>query len=179
MLRGREVALRARIESDVPILFSGFYEDVETHSGSSGMAWRPISPTTDGNPFRVRDASPEAAAFTVIALDDERVVGDVLLWSIDLHNRSAHIGLGILPEGRGRGFGLDSTEVTCRYAFRTLGLHRLQIETNADNTAMIGVARRAGFSLEGTLRKASWTNGSFVDEVVLGLLVEEWAAAQA
>jgi len=177
MLRGREVALRARVESDVPILHSGFYEDVETHAVADGRAWRPMGAGAEANPFKVREPSPDVAAFTIVAIDDERVLGDSLLWSIDLHNRNAHIGMGVLPEARGRGVGLDATEVMCSYAFRTLGLHRLQIETNVDNAAMLAVARRAGFTDEGTLRQAGWANGRFVDEVVLGLLAEDWAGS--
>lgn len=44
----------------------------------------------------------------------------------------------------------------------------------ADNAAMIGAASRAGFTLEGTLRRSAWLAGAFVDEVILGLPVEEW-----
>jgi RimJ/RimL family protein N-acetyltransferase len=175
VLKGREVALRARIESDIPILHSGFYEDVETHSQADGRAWRPIGVAAEANPFRVREPSAELAGFTIVAIDDDRVLGDALLWSIDLHNRSAHIGMGVLPEARGRGVGLDATEVLCRYAFRTLGLNRLQIETNVDNMAMLAVAQRAGFTREGTLRQAGWANGQFVDEAVLGLLAVDWS----
>jgi RimJ/RimL family protein N-acetyltransferase len=132
----------------------------------------------EANPFKVKEPLPDVAIFTIVALDDDRVVGDAVLWSIDLHNRNAHIGLGILPESRGRGFGSDATEVMCSYGFRTLGLHRLQVDTNATNVAMLTVARRAGFVAEGTLRGAAWANGTFHDEVVLGLLADEWTASQ-
>jgi RimJ/RimL family protein N-acetyltransferase len=54
------------------------------------------------------------------------------------------------------------------------GLHRLQVETLADNTAMIRAATQAGFVPEGTLRRAAWVNGAFADEVILGLLATEW-----
>jgi RimJ/RimL family protein N-acetyltransferase len=131
----------------------------------------------EGNPFRVQEPSVEVAPFTVVALDDQRVLGDALLWQIDLHNRRAHIGLGVLREARGRGIGGDVTEVLCRYAFRTLGLQRLQIETGVDNGPMLAVATRVGFTVEGTLRSADWVNGRFVDQVVLGLLAEEWRAS--
>ena len=174
MLQGREVALRARVESDVPLLHSGLYEDVDTHAAADGRAWRPMAPDAEGSQFRVREPSPEVASFSVIAIDDGRLLGDALLWQIDPHNRGGHIGLAILPEARGRGVGLDVTEVLCRYAFRTLGLHRLQIETGADNVPMIALASRAGFAVEGTLRKAAWVLGRFVDQIVLGLLAEEW-----
>lgn len=174
MLHGREVALRARLESDVPLLHSGLYEDVDTHASADGRAWRPMAPDAEGSQFRVREPSPEVASFTVVALDDGRVLGDALLWQIDLHNRGGHIGLAILPEARDRGVGFDVTDVLCRYAFRTLGLHRLQIETGADNAPMLAVASRAGFVVEGTLRNAGWVNGRFVDQIVLGLLAEGW-----
>jgi RimJ/RimL family protein N-acetyltransferase len=55
-----------------------------------------------------------------------------------------------------------------------LGLHRLQAETLAGNTAMIATATRAGFVQEGSLRSSAWVNGQFADEVVLGLLASEW-----
>jgi RimJ/RimL family protein N-acetyltransferase len=60
--------------------------------------------------------------------------------------------------------------VLCRYGFGIRGLHRLQLETLADNNAMIAAARRAGFELEGTLRSSAWVDGAFADEVILGLL---------
>ena len=174
MLQGREVALRARLDSDVALLHSGLYEDVDAHAAADGRAWRPMAPDAEASQFRVREPSPEVASFTVVAMDDGRVLGDALLWQIDVHNRGGHIGVALLPEARGRGAGLDVTDVLCRYAFRTLGLHRLQIETGADNRAMLAVASRAGFAVEGTLRGAAWVDGRFVDQIVLGLLAEEW-----
>ncbi|MFD3805687.1 hypothetical protein ACFWSF_29960 [Streptomyces sp. NPDC058611] len=39
---------------------------------------------------------------------------------------------------------------------------------------MIRAARSAGFAVEGTLRRSAWVYGAFVDEVVQGLLAEDW-----
>jgi RimJ/RimL family protein N-acetyltransferase len=177
VLHGREVALRARVESDVAILHAGLYEDVDMHSASDGRAWRPMSAGAEGNQYRVLEPAQDTAVFTVVSRGDGEVLGDAVLWRIDLHNRAAHIGLSVLPAARGRGIGLDATEVLCRYAFRTLGLHRLQIETTVDNAAMRAVSLRAGFTLEGTLRDAGWVSGRFLDEVVFGLLLDEWQQA--
>jgi len=174
VLLGREVALRARVESDIPVLHSGLYEDVDGYSIADGRAWRPMAANDPASKFRVCEPSQEVAIFTVVGSDDGRLLGDAQLWKIDLHNRVAHIGLGLLPEARGRGLGEDVVEVLTRYAFRTLGLHRLQIETIAENSAMLKVAARAGFVVEGKLRGAGWVSGRFVDEVILGLLVQDW-----
>jgi RimJ/RimL family protein N-acetyltransferase len=61
----------------------------------------------------------------------------------------------------------------CEYGFKIRGLHRIQIETLADNAAMRATAARAGFTEEGVRRKAAWVNGAFLDGVVLGRLADE------
>ena len=70
-----------------------------------------------------------------------------------------------------------TTPVSTGYGFAVRGLHRLQLETLADNTAMIQAATRVGFTQEGVLRRSAWANGGFADEVILGLLAAEWNAA--
>jgi RimJ/RimL family protein N-acetyltransferase len=174
MLRGEQVGLRARHESDIPVLQAELYDDVATRARADGRAWRPISPGSDATPFRIHDPSDDAAPFSVVQLADGELAGEALLWNIDRHNRTAHVGISLLPTVRGRGLGTDVVRVLCRYGFTVLGLHRLQIETLADNRAMIQTATRAGFVPEGTLRQASWAMGQFTDEVIFGLLAEEW-----
>jgi RimJ/RimL family protein N-acetyltransferase len=98
------------------------------------------------------------------------LAGDTLLWDIDPHNRSAHVGISLRPACRGRGLGTDAVLVLCRYGFAIRGLHRLQLETLADNEAMIRVARQAGFTREGVTRGSDWVNGAFADGVIFGLL---------
>jgi len=64
--------------------------------------------------------------------------------------------------------------VLCEYGFIVRGLHRLQIETLADNVPMLRAAISAGFTQEGSLRDAAWVMGAFIDEVVLGLVVTDY-----
>ena len=77
------------------------------------------------------------------------------------------------PAFRNRGLGTDVLRVLCGYGFAVRGLHRLQLETLADNTAMIQAATRVGFTQEGVLRRSAWANGGFADEVILGRLAAE------
>ena len=95
--------------------------------------------------------------------------------AIDLHYRRAHLGLSLRPAFRGRGLGTDMVVALCRYGFAVRGLHRLQVDTLASNTAMIRAASRAGFVHEGTLRRSAWVKGEFADEVILGVLATGWA----
>jgi len=174
MLRGEHVGLRARQATDIPILDADLHDDVVTRSRGSGRPWSPISPDSPASPYALVEPHDRAAQFSVVRLSDGELVGEAGLWGIDPHHRTAHPGLALRPAFRGQGFGVDVVRVLCDYGFAVRGLHRLQIETLADNDAMIRTATAAGFTLEGTLRGAVWAVGTFVDEVVLGLLVQEW-----
>ncbi|HEX4722444.1 MAG TPA: GNAT family protein [Pseudonocardiaceae bacterium] len=175
MLRGERVLLRARHEADVPVLESELHDDVATKSRADSRPWRPMSPGTTS--YAVGQSSDSEAFFTVETIDTHDIAGEALLWGIDRHNRVAHIGISMLPALRGRGLATDVVRVLCHYGFTVLGLHRLQIDTLAENAPMIAVAERVGFTLEGTLRQGAWVTGEFLDEVVLGLLATEWRAS--
>ncbi len=171
MLRGEKVYLRVREEADVPVLHTQLYEDVAGHARSDGRWWRP-TPVGE-SPYVVRAPRDDAAPFTVVAVEGDEVAGEALLWSIDLHNRYAHVGIALLPSVHGRGYGTETLRLLSHYAFDVLGLHRLQLETLADNAAMIASAEKAGYRLEGTQRESAWVLGEFADEVVMGLLASE------
>ncbi len=175
MLRGEMTGLRARHDSDIPVLHAGLYDDVATRVRADSRPWQPIPPGP-GSPYVVTGPDDHAACFSVVELATGELAGEALLWNIDLHNRAAHIGIALLPAFRGRALGTDVVRVLCRYGFAIRGLHRLQIETLADNNAMIQAASRAGFAPEGTLRGSTWVNGDFTNEVILGLLSAEWKA---
>jgi RimJ/RimL family protein N-acetyltransferase len=174
MLRGEKVLLRARLDSDIPVLEAELYGDVEMRARSDSRPWRPLPPGSDDSPFRITDWRSDPANFSVVELASGELAGDALLWGVDTHNRFAHLGLGLRPSFRGRGLGTDVVRVLCRYGFEIRGLNRLQVDTLADNEGMIRSATRAGFTREGQIRQAGWANGTFVDEVVLGQLASEW-----
>jgi RimJ/RimL family protein N-acetyltransferase len=178
MLRGDRIGLRARHDTDVSILDAELYDDVATRSRADSRPWRPITPGSKASPYAVADPTDDAASFSVVDLADDQLVGEALLWGIDQHNRAAHIGISLRPSFRGRGLAADVIHVLCAYGFQVLGLHRLQIDTLADNAPMIRAAAIVGFVEEGTLRHSAWVNGDFADQVILGLLATDWNRPQ-
>ena len=175
MLRGELIGLRAQLDSDIEVFETQLLTDVETWMRADNRPWRPVAPGSPDSPYRPSGGGHgEDVKFSVVELATGELAGDAVLWAIDLHNRSAHIGLSLLPACRGKHLGTDVVRVLCRYGFGVRGLHRLQIETLADNHAMIGAATRAGFVPEGTLRGTSWVDGTFLDEVILGQLAPDW-----
>ncbi|MEU9271591.1 GNAT family protein [Streptomyces sp. NPDC048251] len=174
MLTGDKVGLRARHEDDIPILRTELYDDVVNSARAEGGPWRPITPGSKDPRLVVDDTEQGIVRFSVVELEGGTLVGSATLWGIDTHNRTAHIGLGLLPSARGKGYGTDVVAVLCHYGFVVRSLQRLQIETLSDNAAMLRSAERNGFVREGVLRSSAWVLGEFLDEVLLGLLVQEW-----
>jgi RimJ/RimL family protein N-acetyltransferase len=173
VLTGDKTALRARNDGDIGVFEAELYADVAGWVRTSARPWRPISPGSPDSPYRA-GGDESSALFSVTELASGHLAGEAVLWGIDPHNRFAHIGLALRPAYRGKGLGTDIVRVLCRYGFEIRGLNRLQAETLADNNAMINAAKRAGFVQEGNLRRSAWVNGEFADEVILGLLADEW-----
>jgi RimJ/RimL family protein N-acetyltransferase len=177
VLIGHLVGLRESRREDVEALFA-LDADAEHVSLADTHPFRPRSLASRQAEYdkRLTEPDQESAFFTVQRLDDEAgaAIGEVGLWGIDLHNRSAHVGISLLPKARGQGLGRDAIEVICRYGFEIRGLARLSLETLAVNAAMQATATACGFVEEGRLRSNAWYLGRRVDEVLYGLLAEEW-----
>jgi len=174
MLRGKTIGLRARHDDDIPILLAELYDDPVNSARAEGRPWRPLTPGTKDRRLVVDESAEGLVQFSVIELEGGSLVGSATFWGIDTHNRSAHIGLGLLPSTRGKGYGTDVVATLCEYGFAFRGMHRLQIETLADNHAMLRAAEHNGFVREGVLRSSAWVVGEHLDEVILGLLADEW-----
>ena len=174
MLRAGKVGLRARDKADVAVLHAELYEDIATRMRADSRPWLPIPAGSAASPYAVSEPRDDVAVFSVVELASGELAGEALLWAIDLHNRTAHLGVSLRPAFRGRGLGADVVVALCEYGFAVRGLHRLQVDTLASNTAMVQAAERAGFVPEGRLRQAAWVNGEFADEVILGMLAANW-----
>lgn len=169
MLVGERVVLRGITAGDVPTLERWLADP---------QLWQLVSAT----PPAPRDAataerrwlenSPDVVQLAVQA--GPLLVGVATAHGIDLHNRSAELGIWLGDQAaRGNGYGAEALELMIDYCFRLRGIHRLVIETLADNAAMRRLAERSGFRWVGTLRENAWVNGAFVDSVIYDRLVSD------
>jgi ribosomal-protein-alanine N-acetyltransferase len=65
-----------------------------------------------------------------------------------------------------------------RFAFETLGLHRVSAAIGPENLASIAVVKRLGFSYEGRIRHHVFTNGAWRDSQLYSLLADEWTRTE-
>jgi ribosomal-protein-serine acetyltransferase len=92
----------------------------------------------------------------------------------DRANRSAMIGYWIDGEHEGRGLVTKASRALTDVAFRDLGMHRVWLSADAENTRSCAVAERLGFALEGIHRGDEVRDGRFRDTAIYAILEEGW-----
>ena len=74
----------------------------------------------------------------------------------------------------GRGIGSDAVKRLCRYLFQNTDLLRIFAEPFAYNQASCRILEKAGFALEGVLRKNAVKNGKILDMKMYSRLNDDY-----
>ncbi len=113
--------------------------------------------------------------FTICDRQTDQAIGQTAFHRIDWLGRMAIFYIAI-AESRNwsKGYGSEATGIMVRYAFATLNLNRLQLHVLCKNDRAVKVYEKAGFRIEGTLRKAMYFENEYHDFYVMGILREEW-----
>jgi RimJ/RimL family protein N-acetyltransferase len=116
----------------------------------------------------------------LVALDGDRVVGwcDVIPRDRPTTRHCGSLGMGLLPEWRGRGVGRRLIERTLEAA-RAFPLARVELAVRADNAGAMAVYRRVGFEEEGRRRRAMLVDGVYYDDIVMAVLLDTAARSVA
>jgi len=94
--------------------------------------------------------------------------------TITRYSRSGEIGYWIGGEYEGRGLVTRAAAAVLDQAFGPLELERVSLHTDPANERSRAVARRLGFVQEGVIRQGTAFADDRRDEIVYGLLAEEW-----
>ncbi len=92
----------------------------------------------------------------------------------DDFRHSAALGYWLGKPFWGRGIMTTAVKVMTAYGFETLGLIRIDARVHKGNDASARVLEKAGYTLEGLLRKAILKQGVPIDHYVYAILREEW-----
>jgi len=176
LLVGERVCLRGVRDEDLPRL-ARWEMDPARMATLSNWVVPPSEAAAKERIARWCANDKDNAGFAIEALADPPVlVGNIHLWGARPKDRCATLGIALAREYIGRGYGTDATRVIVDYAFREMGLHRIQLAVAPFNRAGIRAYEKAGFVGEGRHRDAVWHDGRWYDEVLMSLLDHEWAA---
>jgi RimJ/RimL family protein N-acetyltransferase len=81
-----------------------------------------------------------------------------------------NLGIGLVPEARGRGIGSAAHRLLAEFLFDTTELDRVEATTDVDNVAEQRALEKSGFTREGVTRGAQLRGGVRRDVVHYGLL---------
>jgi RimJ/RimL family protein N-acetyltransferase len=84
------------------------------------------------------------------------------------------IGYFFVPSERRKGYGTEAVQLTVDYLFLSQNIVRIEAITNVGNRASQRVLEKAGFRIEGTIRKLYFVRGVWTDYYLHSILREEW-----
>lgn len=102
-----------------------------------------------------------------------------LIGLVSLVHRSpsqGQIGWALHGDYRGLGYASEAGVALTRYAFETVGLHRVHADTSVDNTGSWRVMERIGLKREGVQREATRVEGQWQDLALYGITADDWQA---
>lgn len=98
------------------------------------------------------------------ALDGDKVVGwgDVFPQDNPRQKHRGSLGMGLLPEYRGKGIGSALLENVIKKA-KQFGLEKIELHVYTTNEPAITLYRKFGFTQEGTIKKYRKLDGEYFD----------------
>jgi ribosomal-protein-serine acetyltransferase len=106
----------------------------------------------------------------------EQVCGVLGTRRIDWINRRVELGYWLGKSFQGKGIMTDCCRAMVNHLFDELNLNRVEIQSAVGNTKSAAVAKRLGFTLEGTRRQAELVNGEYLDLLMFGMVKGDWHA---
>src|SRR6058998_3724551 len=171
--QGELVRLRAREEDDLPRL-NEMFNDPDVLAGLQVTFPQPLAGIRE---WVERTRSLEDQMVFVVETLAGEPVGVCGLEQIDARARQAMLEIWIGKPYWSKGYGTDAVRTLCRFGFGHMNLQRITLHVYEPNERARRVYERVGFRVEGTLRRAQFVGGRYVDDHMMGLLAEEFVEA--
>lgn len=107
------------------------------------------------------------------ALLDGDVIGwcDILPKGYEGMRHVGVLGMGLLPEYRGKGLGGQLLEKTIEHAHRVNGIEKVELEVYGSNSSAISFYKKYGFEVEGKRLKARKLDDIYDDMILMGKFI--------
>jgi RimJ/RimL family protein N-acetyltransferase len=170
-LSGEGVVLRPVRASDAPALWR--------HIMRPQVIEHIAEPPTTVEEFRgfvrwTQRHSRRHRCFGIVPAGLNEPVGVIQLWSVASCFQTAEWGFALDDTWWGTGLFPAAGVLAVEYAFRSLGVQRLEARASVENGRGNGALAKLGAVREGVLRSNATRHGRFVDHAMWSLLADEW-----
>ncbi len=119
------------------------------------------------------------ACFAVVPEGYDTAVGLFQLRQLDPSFGTAEWGFAIAEDFWGSGIFARSAARVLDFAFREIGVHRIEARAAVQNGRGNGALRKIGAVQEGILRRSFLRGGQFLDQALWAIIDEDWYRSKA
>jgi len=168
MLLGERVVLTEVRLEDSELLYQWVNDAVTMRLNAP---YSPLALASHKGWFENIGRDPSRVIFAIRKEPKGQVIGTVQLFDIHRVHRTSEMSIRIGADSdRGHGYGTDALRCLIDFAWRDLNLQRIWLRVFATNDRAIKAYNRAGFQIEGTMKRACWIDGRWTDEHVMAIL---------
>jgi RimJ/RimL family protein N-acetyltransferase len=175
MLKGEKIILRPIIKTDIS-LFLKWFNNPELLQYIS--LYLPMTEIEEEEWIKTIAQNPKNnVIFIIEAIENSNKIpiGDIGLFHINTKDQNCVFGIAIGEKDYwSKGYGTDASKLIIDYGFKQLNLYSISSSAIEYNERSIRLHKKLGFKEEGRRRKRHFKNGQFWDEIIYGLLKEEW-----
>lgn len=172
-LEGEKIYLRAIAKSDVNAEYLNWLNDKETTKGlASGLFPSTLQELDQFVEKAIHNR--DVILFAICDSATDLHIGNIKIDHFDWVSRTCELGLLIGNKSYwGKGIGYEACKLTLHYAFHSLNIRKVALAVYANNQAAIGLYKKLGFVMEGSLRQHVYDNGEYFDKHFMGIFAEE------
>ena len=172
LLRGERIHLRPPEPADM----GDFFRWVNDPEASGEFDIFGITSWVDIEKWLKQPAGPHDFVTMVIEKNNSRTKIGLMVRYL-AHPILCYVEIGFQiwdKRERNKGYATEATQLCIDYLFSTKNISRVQATTHIQNIPAQRVLEKSGFSKEGRLRNALFTNGETSDVYVYGITREKW-----
>lgn len=125
--------------------------------------------------FEGRSAKKDTYSFAIETLEDGKYIGGCGINTLDWKNSVACVGIFIGDKDYwGKGYGSDAMTTLIKFIFNQMNINKINLYVYDFNKRAIKSYEKCGFQIEGVLRQEVFKNGQYHDDIVMGILRDEY-----
>lgn len=173
-IEGKRIMLRERRKSDIPDRMK-LKNNLETQGIAQSL---PLDYTTEmyekaHDKRELSTLTSSEGLFVIEEKETKKFVGDISYFELN-PRLSAVVGIGLLKEFWGKGYGYEAHELLLEFLFQEVGLRVSYWWTWSQNIGSIKLAEKSGYSIVIRSRDAIFKGGKLYDFLILELPREEY-----
>lgn len=174
LYKGELVKLREYRQSDIELAYK-YMNDLDVALNLNPGIPYPMTMEREQEWYQNQMKTRDTYSFAIESLEEGIYIGGCGINNYDWKNGTAEVGIFIgNQQFRDKGYGTDAMKVLIEFIFQHTNINRIQLSTYSFNERAYKSYLKCGFKEEGRLRQRIFRYGTYYDEIIMGLLREEY-----